>query len=106
MTRISSRQTFFLKRIFPLLFLVILVVPIGIAFTVARNPPPIQLYIMPLVLFPILFLVLRKLVWDLMDEVYDGGDYLLVRKGGKEDRIALVQHHERERDDDGESRRG
>lgn len=89
MTRISSRQTFFMKRVFPLLFLVILLAPVGIAFTVGRNPPPIQLYIMPLVLFPILFLVLRKLVWDLMDEVYDGGDYLLVKKGGKEDRIAL-----------------
>jgi hypothetical protein len=89
MTRISSRQTFFMKRVFPLLFLVILLVPMGIALTVGRNPPPVQLYIMPLVLFPILFLVMRKLVWDLVDEVYDGGDYLLVRNGGKEDRIPL-----------------
>jgi len=32
---------------------------------------------------------MRKLVWDLVDEVYDGGDYLLVRNGGKEDRVAL-----------------
>jgi hypothetical protein len=33
--------------------------------------------------------VMRKLVWDLVDEVYDCGDFLLVRNAGKEDRVAL-----------------
>ncbi|MFZ3322651.1 MAG: hypothetical protein WA190_09775 [Usitatibacter sp.] len=89
MTRISSKQVYFLKWIFPVLFLVVMLVPIGIGLTVPRNPPPVAIFFMPLVMIPILFLVLRKFVWDLMDEVYDGGDYLLVKKGDKEDRIAL-----------------
>ncbi|HEY2628588.1 MAG TPA: hypothetical protein VGI57_05640, partial [Usitatibacter sp.] len=37
----------------------------------------------------IFFILFRKVVWDLMDEVYDGGDYLLVKNGDKEDRIQL-----------------
>ncbi len=87
MTRISSKQTFFLKRIFPFLFLVIMAVPAAIGFFVKPMQP--QLVLMPLVMIPILFVIMRKLVWDLMDEVYDGGDYLLVKNGGKEERIAI-----------------
>lgn len=89
MTRISSKQVYFLKWIFPVLFLAVMLVPIGIGLAVPRNPPPIAIFLMPLVMIPILFLVLRKFVWDLMDEVYDDGDYLLVKKGDKEDRIPL-----------------
>ena len=89
MTRISSKQVYFLKWIFPVLFLAVMLVPIGIGLAVPRSPPPIAIFLMPLVMIPILFLVLRKFVWDLMDEVYDGGDYLLVKKGDEEDRIPL-----------------
>jgi hypothetical protein len=34
-------------------------------------------------------LLMKKLVWDLADEVEDYGDSLLVRKGGEEERIPL-----------------
>ena len=87
MTRISSRQTFFLKRVFPFLFIVIMLIPVALGLFVGPRAP--ALFIMPLVMLPVLSIIMRKLVWDLMDEVYDGGDYLLVKKGGKEDRIAL-----------------
>ena len=87
MTRISSQRTFFMKRIFPWLFVVVLGIPIVMAFTVGRGEPPIQLFLMPLILVPVFFIILRKLVWDLMDEVYDGGDYLLVKNAGEEERI-------------------
>jgi hypothetical protein len=33
--------------------------------------------------------ILRRFVWDLVDEVYDGGDYLLIKNDGQEDRVAL-----------------
>jgi hypothetical protein len=46
--------------------------------------------IIPLVLIAIVFAaVYPKLIWALADEVYDGGDYLLVKRGRVEDRIAL-----------------
>lgn len=35
------------------------------------------------------FLILRKFVWDLADEVYDCGDHLLVRRRGKEEIVTL-----------------
>jgi len=87
MTRISSKQTFFMKRVFPFVFLVLLAIPAALGFVV--KPPQPQLFIMPLVTLPVLYIVMRKLVWDLVDEVYDGGDYLLVRNAGREERIPL-----------------
>lgn len=35
------------------------------------------------------FFLMKKLVWDLIDEVYDGGDFLLIKNKSKEERIAL-----------------
>jgi len=32
---------------------------------------------------------MRRTVWSLMDEVFDGGDFLVVKKGGVEDQIPL-----------------
>ena len=37
----------------------------------------------------IFYFVMRKLVFDLVDEVVDLGDALLVKNGDREDRIAL-----------------
>jgi hypothetical protein len=44
--------------------------------------------------FPLLmavfgFFLMKKLVWDLVDEVYDYGDFLLIRNRGEEERVAL-----------------
>jgi hypothetical protein len=47
--------------------------------------------ILPFVFAALLGVVLmKKLVWDLVDEVYDCGDFLLVRNDGKEDRVPLA----------------
>jgi len=35
------------------------------------------------------YLLMKKLVWDLVDEVYDCGDFLLVRNRGNEERVQL-----------------
>jgi len=35
------------------------------------------------------FFMMKKLVWDLVDEVYDDQDSLLIRNRGEEERIAL-----------------
>jgi hypothetical protein len=50
---------------------------------------PLLFYIVPIIMAAFMYFLLRKLVFDLVDEVVDLGDVLLVRNGGKEDRIAL-----------------
>jgi hypothetical protein len=49
----------------------------------------IMFLIMPLFMIIIGVIVMRKLVWDLADEVYDCGDTLLVRNRGGERRVVL-----------------
>ena len=36
------------------------------------------------------YFLMKNMVWDLMDEVHDGGDFLLVRKGSDEERVPLA----------------
>jgi hypothetical protein len=88
MTRISSSRTFFLKRILPLLYFVIVCAPIVLGLTMPQ-PPPAPLLVVPVILSVVFFFVLQKFIWDLADEVYDGGDYLLVKKGDNEERVPL-----------------
>jgi hypothetical protein len=91
METISSGQTFFLKRIFPAIWLV-MVLGTGSVMVLAglanRHIEPIALIgpVFMLVIFAILY---RKLIRDLADEVRDGGSFLLVRRGGVEDRVQL-----------------
>jgi hypothetical protein len=90
MERISSGQTFFIKRIFPAFwfgFLALFLV-IGAATGVWRKEP--VFVIQPLLMAAFGFFLFRKLLWDLADEVRDGGNYLLVRRGSVEERIALA----------------
>jgi hypothetical protein len=87
MTRISSQQTYFSKRILPWMLLVVVAIPIVIGSTLGRGHPPLQMFLFPLIMLPVFYVIFRKVVWDLVDEVYDGGDYLLVKNGDEEDRI-------------------
>ena len=89
--RISSRNTAFLKRAFPVIWIGILTVFLVAAYSSARNgpAPPVIVYIVPVVLFAIGYFVVRRLVLDLADEVYDEGDALRVRFGDDEERIPL-----------------
>lgn len=90
MERISSSQTFVIKRAFPVLwfgFVAVLVVIASAAGAWKREP---ILVIQPLLMIVIGYFLFRKLVWDLADEVRDGGGFLLVSKGRVEERIALA----------------
>lgn len=49
----------------------------------------IPIMVMPLLMAVVGIFVFRKTVWDLADEVSDGGDFLLVRRSGIEQRIPL-----------------
>lgn len=88
MKRISSKQTFYLKRILPVFLLAVAFAPVLLMYVQTGKffpgaaAPAVLIVIILAVIYP-------KLVWGLADEVYDGGDYLLVKRGRIEDRIAF-----------------
>lgn len=92
MERISSRQTFFLKRIFPVLwFAIVAGFLLAIAASVyASRPVPVVVWIVPVLLLAAGYLILRHLILDLMDEVWDAGDELIVKNRGEQARIPLA----------------
>ena len=91
MTKLSSDWTFFLKRVFPLLYLGFLAVFVAatVASGAAAKAGPIFL-IGPALALVIGLGAMKKLVWDLVDEVYDGGDYLLIKNKGREHNLPLA----------------
>ena len=91
MKRISS-NTFFLKRIFPVFwfgFLALFVLTLLFA-NHAGNSSPLSLFIVPAVMAVFGYVLLKKMVFDLADEVTDAGDFLLVRFGKIQEKIALT----------------
>ena len=89
MKQLSSRRAWFYKRLFPVLWFGVLgVVGIGMLVSgVAVRQP--QILIGPCMMAVIGFVVMKQLIWDLVDEVLDAGDYLIVRNGGQEEHVAL-----------------
>ena len=45
--------------------------------------------VMPCIMAAFGFFFFKKLLWDLADEVHDGGDFLLVRYRGEEENVPL-----------------
>ncbi len=92
--RISSRNTFFQKRVLPPLLFAVLAVGVAAPLVATRgspHAPPWPIFVMPVVVGAIIYVVLRRLVFDLADEVVDEGDALRVRFGGDEERIPLAE---------------
>src|SRR5215470_18102919 len=89
MERISSRMTFFQKRVFPAVWFGFLFffVASGLIAGIAEQP---AFFLVPALMAVFGFLLMRALVWSLVDEVYDGGSFLPVRNRGDEERIALT----------------
>jgi hypothetical protein len=92
MRQISSKWTFFYKNVFPVIWfgfiIVFLIVAVFVPTRSGQSP------VMPALIVPVIMLVvghglMKKLIFDLADEVWDDGDALVVKKGGQEQRIAL-----------------
>jgi hypothetical protein len=88
MKRISSNQVFFVKRFLPILLVVIALAPVLLMYSESGRFHPAAVVPAVLIVFG-LAVIYPKLVWSLADEVRDGGDYLLVKRGRLEDRIAF-----------------
>jgi hypothetical protein len=96
MRRISSHMTFWYKRVFPVFWFGFVAVFIAAAligaFTSGRlDPGLLLLLVVPLMMAAFGYVVMRKLIFDLVDEVTDLGDALLIRNADREERIALSE---------------
>jgi len=91
MQKISSKKTFFYKKIFPLLwFGIIAMVTAMMLFLPPKKAAfPLPFLVAPLFMMGVGYFFMKKIVFDLMDEVYDDGDKLIVKMGETEDSIAL-----------------
>jgi hypothetical protein len=88
MRRISSSWTFFYKRIFPAIWFGVLALFVGISVLAGQRALPFL--IVPLAMIGFGYFLMKKLVFDLVDEVWDDGDALVVKNGGQDERIALA----------------
>lgn len=89
MRRISSSTTFFYKRIFPVLFFAILATVIVVALKDATAGVPWSPVILVVALAAAGTLFMRKLLFDLLDQVFDDGAALVLKKGDRQERVAL-----------------
>ena len=93
METISSGTAWITKKIFPAFWFGVVAVFLFVPF-LSGSALVSPFSVLPFVLMPLAmagfgFLVMKNLVWDLADDVRDGGDYLLVRRGSEEERIEL-----------------
>ena len=94
MRRISSKTTFYFKRIFPVCwfgFLALFMIAPLVAPLLGGSTSdlPIQIVLIPAGLMIFGYFLMRKLVFDLVDEVWDAGDVLVLKNGHQEERVAL-----------------
>lgn len=92
MQTISSRMTFVSKRLFPAIWMggvSLGLIAVAASSVTHKRTGALPFLFLPLVMLIFGYFLFRKLVWDLADEVQDGGTYLLVRKGSVEQRVQL-----------------
>jgi hypothetical protein len=92
MSRISSHLTFLYKRVFPIFWfgLLLLFLAFGLIGALRSERFPSLLFlIVPLLMMAFGYFIMKKLIFDLVDEVVDLGDALMIRNGGLQERVAL-----------------
>jgi hypothetical protein len=87
--KISSGLTFFTKKVFPTIWFGSLAIFIGGTLAGGAEQDDLMVLAGPIVMTIFGFILMKYLVWDLVDEVYDCGEFLLVRNRGEEERVAL-----------------
>jgi hypothetical protein len=89
MKKISSKYLFFYKKVFPLLWFGFLAFSIAEMLMNGSYEKELIFLVGPCIMAVFGFFLMKKLVWDLADEVYDCGDSLLVRNRGVEERVSF-----------------
>ncbi len=89
MTRISSRATFWVKRVLPTVWFGFLALTALRTLAAGRYAQDALMLVGLVVLAIAGFVLIKELLWNLADEVYDLGDRLVVRNAGDEETIEL-----------------
>jgi hypothetical protein len=89
MKRISSKTTALFKKGFPIFWFGFLAVFTSLAVAKGAYARDAFVLVVPCVMAVVGFFLFRRLLWTLADEVLDGGDYLLIKYRGYEERVAL-----------------
>jgi hypothetical protein len=91
MKRISSKRTIFYKRVFPVFWFGFLAffVLVGLLTSRHAHTPAIPMLIVPVVMVIAGYALFRRLLFDLVDEVWDDSDALIVKNAGVEERVPL-----------------
>ena len=94
MRRLSSKWTFFYKKIFPVLwFLGVAGVAAGgicaSSVNSAHAPPMIIFILFPAFMSFMGYFIMKNLVFDLLDEAWDEGDSLVLVKGDIKETIRI-----------------
>jgi len=84
-------MTFFYKRVIPVVWFGFLILFIAIPLVSSRGQIPGQLLflIVPIVMGVFGYFLLKRTIFNLVDEVWDNGETLLIRNGGQEQRVEL-----------------
>ena len=86
MRLVSSKMTFFNKRVFPAIWFGFLLVFIGLSLFsgAGRNATSLLPSVIgPAIMIVFGYFIMKKLVFDLVDEVWDNGDTLVVKNAAR-----------------------
>jgi hypothetical protein len=91
MKRISSKRTVFYKRVFPVLWFGLLAFFVLADLLASRRThvEAVPMLLVPVVMAVIGYVLFRRLLFNLADEVWDHGDALIVKNAGLEERVPL-----------------
>jgi len=87
-----------MKRIFPVCWFSILAIATVTMLISSRSDPEISVAMMlaiPLAMAAIGYLIMRQLVFGLVDEVWDTGDSLIIKNGATEGSHPVLLDHRR-----------
>jgi hypothetical protein len=88
-------MTFFYKRVFPVIWFGFLAMFMAAPLIAPRtggstSGSPAGFLLVPVIMMIAGYFIMKKLVFDLVDEVLDGGHVLVVRNRGLEEQVALA----------------
>ncbi len=82
-------MTVYFKRVFPTIWFGFLAFMVVMIFSSGAAKRELIFLVIPCVMAIFGFFMMKKLLWDLADCVEDGGDFLLIKNRGEQDRVML-----------------
>lgn len=89
MKKLSSSSTFLMKKVFPITWFGFLALFVILVVTTGAAKANVMLLVLPLLMSVFGYFLMKSLIWDVMDEVFDYGNYLSVKYRGHEEIIQL-----------------